>query len=334
MPTAHAVSRRDGGGPPTASFRLRPIAPPHFLRAVPSRNRARAGGVTWVAMDLKRLLGMVVGFGVLSLLFTALERWRPGIKGQRSLRRGFGLDVSYWFFTPLVTRGITRLALILPAGLLVVLAGVSVEALRDQSYRGYGPLGAQPVWVQALEVFVLADFVGYWMHRLFHRGRWWPFHAVHHSSREVDWLSSVRLHPVNDVVARVAQVLPLMLLGFNPFVLVAYAPVLSLYAIMLHANVNWTFGPLRAVLASPVFHRWHHTKEAEAMDKNFAGFFPLWDILFGTYYMPRDKFPTDFGIAEEMPETLGAQLWWPFRRARAEAAQVATPSAESATRDV
>jgi sterol desaturase/sphingolipid hydroxylase (fatty acid hydroxylase superfamily) len=41
------------------------------------------------------------------------------------------------------------------------------------------------------------------------------------------------------------------------------------------------------VIASPrPRHRWHHTGEAEARDKNFAGQLPLWDILFGTYYMP------------------------------------------------
>jgi len=45
-------------------------------------------------------------------------------------------------------------------------------------------------------------------------------------------------------------------------------------------------GPLRAVLASPRFHRWHHTSAKEGRDKNFAGLLPLWDILFGTYYMP------------------------------------------------
>ena len=27
----------------------------------------------------------------------------------------------------------------------------------------------------------------------------------------------------------------------------------------VHANLNWTLGPFRYVLASPVFHRWHHT---------------------------------------------------------------------------
>jgi|GEM_PF-6800032 len=45
----------------------------------------------------------------------------------------------------------------------------------------------------------------------------------------------------------------------------------------------------------------------------FAGFFPLWDILFGTYYMPKGKVPTEFGIDEPMPNTLAGQMIFPFR---------------------
>ena len=39
------------------------------------------------------------------------------------------------------------------------------------------------------------------MHRLLHRPLLWRFHAVHHSSTQVDWLSAVRVHPVNDAPA-------------------------------------------------------------------------------------------------------------------------------------
>ena len=92
----------------------------------------------------------------------------------------------------------------------------------------------------------------------------WGFHAIHHSSKTVDWLSSVRLHPVNDVVSRVLQVLPLYWIGFNAGVLAGFVPFLTLYALLLHANVNWTYGRLRFVIASPTFHRWHHTSEEEA----------------------------------------------------------------------
>jgi sterol desaturase/sphingolipid hydroxylase (fatty acid hydroxylase superfamily) len=133
----------------------------------------------------------------------------------------------------------------------------------------------------------------------------------------VDWLSSVRLHPVNDAVARIVQVLPLYWLGFNGLVLAGIVPLLTFYALFVHANVSWTFGPLRYVLASPAFHRWHHTSEEEGLDKNFSGLFPFIDLAFGTFYLPPDRQPQRFGIVgDDVPDGLVGQLLYPFRSAR------------------
>ena len=146
-------------------------------------------------------------------------------------------------------------------------------------------------------------------------GLLWPFHAIHHSSTTVDWLSSVRLHPVNDVVARVVQVLPLYWMGFNGAALAAFVPFPTIYALLLHANVDWSYGRLRFVVASPMFHRWHHTSEEEGLDTNFAGLFPFIDLAFGTFYMPRGQRPERFGVTgEAVPDGLLAQLAYPFRR--------------------
>ncbi|MDL5052321.1 sterol desaturase family protein [Oscillatoria laete-virens NRMC-F 0139] len=265
-------------------------------------------------MQTPGLMSLVFGLLILALIFSSLERLWPSIRGQGLFRKGFRLDLCYWFFTPLVTRVITRVALMIPVIILAVVAGAPWEEFKNRTYKGFGPVSLQPLWVQALELLIMADLIGYWMHRLFHTGRWWPFHAVHHSSTELDWLSSVRLHPVNDVVTRLAQVIPPLCLGFNPFALAFCVPLLSLHAILTHANVNWTFGPLQPLLASPVFHRWHHSKRQGARDKNFAGLFPVWDILFGTYYMPPGRRPDDFGIHEPMTEKLWDQLTAPFRR--------------------
>ena len=120
------------------------------------------------------------------------------------------------------------------------------------------------------------------------------------------------MHPVNDLVNKLAQATPVLLLGYNPTVTLGTAPVLTFYAIFIHANLNWDFGPLRSVIATPVFHRWHHSREPAAWDKNFAGLFPFWDILFGTYYMPRDRWPENFGINEPMPPGFFSQMWAPF----------------------
>jgi sterol desaturase/sphingolipid hydroxylase (fatty acid hydroxylase superfamily) len=103
-------------------------------------------------------------------------------------------------------------------------------------------------------------------------------------------------------------------LGFAPVAVVSIVPVLTLTAILVHANVDWDWGPLRSMIVSPRFHRWHHTDEQNARDKNFAGLLPLWDILFGTYYMPRDRRPHQFGTNTPVPPGLIGQMLFPFRR--------------------
>jgi sterol desaturase/sphingolipid hydroxylase (fatty acid hydroxylase superfamily) len=257
------------------------------------------------------LRGVVVGLLLLSFGFGLLESLSPAIRRAWLSRRGISTDLLYWFFTPLVTKALTRVALLVTLLPLFTLLGWKLTTRA----HGFGPLSHQPLGVQALEVIVIGDLIGYWTHRLLHTARLWSIHAVHHSSTELDWLSSVRVHPLNDVVTKLAGAVPFVLAGFSPSVLAGYVPFLTLYAILLHANVNWTFGPLRFIVASPVFHRWHHTKETEALDKNFAGLLPLWDALFGTLYLPHDKRPVDFGTREPVPPDFLGQLMYPWRGA-------------------
>ncbi len=261
---------------------------------------------------LHQLIGLLVSFGGLTALYWLIARFWPSVPGQKIFRRGFWTDCVYWLWTPIVTKAVTPIAIAiarLPAHLRS--SGLHYNTLA----QGHGFLSRQPLWLQGIEVFVLGDFLGYWQHRLFHERRLWRFHAVHHSSAQLDWLSSVRLHPVNDIGSKLIQAVPLLALGFNLTTVALYAPVTIFYAIMVHANVSWDLGPFRAVFVSPAFHRWHHTKAEEGLDKNFAGGLPLWDILFGTFYMPRRQ-PTVFGIDDPMPEGFIGQMLQPFRWGR------------------
>jgi sterol desaturase/sphingolipid hydroxylase (fatty acid hydroxylase superfamily) len=266
------------------------------------------------------LIGLGSSFIILAAIFLVVEKLSPNTRGQPFFRRGFGLDALYWFFTPFISGLLSRIVVIVTVVItalpMIVLLGLSVRTLFKGGYHGFGPVAHQAPWLQGIEIFLLGDLLGYWMHRLFHGRKLWSFHAIHHCSTEVDWLSSVRLHPVNEAVTRAVEVLPFVFLGFNPVALAAYAPAMTVYSIVLHANVDWTFGPLRYLIASPVFHRWHHSKEAEAIDKNFAGFVAFWDVLFDTFYVPSNRLPTNFGVADKIPESLWGQLAHPFRPAK------------------
>ncbi len=256
-------------------------------------------------------MAVPVSFVVLLVVFRLLELTRPREKRVPILRAGFATDAAYWLFTALATRHATRIVVIVALVPLALLIYGRVDKTLIEG--GYGPVSRLPLWLQAILIIVIGDFIGYWMHRLFHTGRLWRFHAIHHSSTALDWLASVRVHPLNDAVMRVAGVLPLVALGFAPIAVAGVVPVLTFMAILLHANLDWDWGPLRAVIASPRFHRWHHTSEADGRDKNFAGLLPLWDILFGTYYMPKARVPTVFGTDTAVPPGLMRQLIFPFR---------------------
>jgi sterol desaturase/sphingolipid hydroxylase (fatty acid hydroxylase superfamily) len=269
---------------------------------------------------MERVLVLLIVLGGLSVVFGVIQRLWPQVKGQSILRRqGIYVDVAWWLFTPTVGKLFTGIVV---GGSLLGLAAALGMSLTPGELRESGLretfISRQPFFVQFAAFLVLADLLAYWNHRAFHTfSRLWRIHAVHHSSTELDWLSSVRVHPLNDAIGSAVVATPLLLLGFAPTALAAYLPFLTLYAIMLHANVDWSFGPLRSVIASPAYHRWHHAAEEQALDKNFAGLFPLYDRLFGTYYLPRERKPQRFGvIGEAPPRGFFGQMLYPFRSPR------------------
>jgi sterol desaturase/sphingolipid hydroxylase (fatty acid hydroxylase superfamily) len=239
-----------------------------------------------------RFIRTLVLFFVLVIVFGILERFWPSIPNQPKLRHGLGVDILYWFFTPLVTQILV----------MIILAG-------------YGPVAKIPLWQQGLIVIVLGDFMGYWTHRLNHTiTQLWMFHAIHHSAETVDWLTAVRIHPVNDIFSKGIQALPIILLGFSPIAVELYTPILSAYIALIHANVSWNYGPFRYAIASPAFHRWHHEMDKKAWGKNYAGLFPIYDVIFGTFYLPLNQQPKEFGIyGEKMTENFVDQMLYPFR---------------------
>ncbi|NJO96589.1 MAG: sterol desaturase family protein [Pleurocapsa sp. CRU_1_2] len=59
-----------------------------------------------------------------------------------------------------------------------------------------------------------------------------------------------------------------------------------------HLNLRLELGIFKSVIVGPQHHRIHHSFALEHIDKNFAAFFPIWDILFGTYYpAKKGEFP-------------------------------------------
>jgi sterol desaturase/sphingolipid hydroxylase (fatty acid hydroxylase superfamily) len=226
-------------------------------------------------------------------------------------KRDIVTDLCYWFFIPVIARYL-RIGLLIvgAAALFRITTADGLIAFYD---NGHGPLAALPLVVQMVLFLIGEDFILYWTHRIFHGQRMWRYHAVHHSSQELEWISAARFHPVNLFLGSVTADVVMLLLGISPNVFVVLGPLTIAHSAFVHANLDWTFGPFKYVIATPVFHRWHHTAPDRGGEKNFAATFPILDVLFGTFYMPAGELPDRYGIAErDYPASFPAQLVHPF----------------------
>ncbi len=262
--------------------------------------------LAWIA-------GLALAFGILARLMPC----NPGMHWWKN-PRGAATDFLYWFIVPLFLRVLRTL--LIWGGVKWLFAGAEPNVL---------PVRHWPLWLQCILILAIQDVYLYVAHRFFHTRLAWKFHAVHHSPTTLDWMSTARFHPINNLFSFVIADVAVLLFGFSPEALILLAPFNLVYSAMTHANLNWTFGPLRYLFASPVFHRWHHTTKNEGINKNFASTFPLLDWMFGTFYMPRGVLPEQFGSGEnDFPEDFLGQFLYPFQRDK-RPTQNASPSVEA-----
>jgi sterol desaturase/sphingolipid hydroxylase (fatty acid hydroxylase superfamily) len=263
-----------------------------------------------IGVTLVKIVPVSIVLAATFSLLTFFWACNPGRPWWR--KRGLLTDLCYWFIIPLFARYVRIGLLVLGAALLF---GISTpDGLVEFYDNGHGPLAQLPLWLQACLFLLASDLMMYWIHRGFHQARLWKYHAVHHSSEELEWISATRFHPVNIFLGSVATDVALLLAGISPNVLVFLGPFTIAHSAFVHANLNWTLGPFKYVIAGPVFHRWHHTMAERGGEKNFASTFPVLDLLFGTFYMPERELPHAYGIADRaFPETFGGQLLYPFR---------------------
>lgn len=251
-------------------------------------------------------------------LFSLLAQVFPNIRKQPLFRKGISVDLVYWFLPPLLYSHVVGWILV---G-ISLLFFVDVIESRQFTSHGFGFFAELPFLLQFFVSLLLINILEYWSHRLFHNKYLWKIHAIHHAPKELDWLSGVRIHPINMFFHSLLGGIVVYVLGFSPIVYLVRFPFDILYAAMVHANLNWTFGPLRYVFASPVFHRFHHTSIQDGGEKNFAPTLSFIDLLFGTFYMPKGELPKSFGVDEEVPETFMGQLRYPFTKKSATPQQV------------
>jgi sterol desaturase/sphingolipid hydroxylase (fatty acid hydroxylase superfamily) len=261
-----------------------------------------------LSIILPSVIGFALAFAVLTLFSS--QACNPGRTWWRN--PGLATDVCYMLIVPFVAPYL-RLSLML-AGMALLSGVMASEDVADYVERGRGPLAVLPFWAQVPVYIVTSDFLLYWSHRLFHGASLWRFHAIHHSAEEVDWTTAYRFHPVNLWLGSFLVTAIMLFVGISPNVLLFLVAFDTTTAAFVHANLNWTLGPLKYVVATPVFHRWHHTPLEQGGNSNFGSLLSVWDVLFGTFYMPERALPARYGIDDaQFPKGFLGQTLHPFR---------------------
>ena len=238
-------------------------------------------------------------------LITILERWLPFEEAWSESRDDVPTDLIYavssLFAAP---RLFDTLAL---AALVPVAASFSAGAWWPSQL---------PWGVQVFVAVVLGEFGSYWWHRCMHeRALLFRLHATHHSAPRLYWLNSTRFQPLDNILMYAFQVAPLMLMGAPEPILVGFTVWSLVHGFFQHANIDVRLGPLNYLFSMAELHRWHHSRKIEEANHNYGSNCIIWDLVFGSFYWPRERRPpTDVGLKDlpQFPQRFLGQLLSPF----------------------
>ncbi len=171
-----------------------------------------------------------------------------------------------------------------------------------------------PVVLQAAMMLLAADFGRYWLHRAFHRYQFmWSYHAVHHSPHRLYWLNVGRFHPFEKAVQLALDTLPFAVMGVGREVLASYFVFYAVNGFFQHSNCDVRLGPLNYVISGPELHRWHHSEVIAESNSNYGNNLIVWDVLFGTRFLPPEREVGDLGlINRHYPTGFWTQMRTPF----------------------
>ena len=251
-------------------------------------------------ITLAQLQELALDFAGYALIFWGLELLTH-YTDFKPMRRGALNDVLHFFMNALV-----RTVLL---GGLVALSYTYAQGLVVFDLENY--LGAIWMLLAFGAVLLLEQFGFYWGHRWSHEfNSLWRLHAVHHTIEEMDWLSTNRAHPLDNLFMRFLGFGPVFLFGFSPEMYLFALSVQGISALFIHSNCRLRFGFLEKIFATPIYHQWHHSYHVGG--KNYCSLFAFFDLLFGTYYVPQER-PARLGINEDVPATnLFFQLFYPL----------------------
>jgi sterol desaturase/sphingolipid hydroxylase (fatty acid hydroxylase superfamily) len=170
-------------------------------------------------------------------------------------------------------------------------------------------------YIPAVVAFILiGDLYRYGIHRLQHAVPFlWSMHSFHHSANALTLVTGARHHWMEKAI--MDAFFPLF-----PILFSVPADMATIIAVVYfvpdgcaHLNVRFSMGRAVTWINSPQWHRIHHSMQPEHCNKNFASLLPLWDLVFGTAYIPQaDEYPAT-GLMPRESVGVFDSIVWPFR---------------------
>ena len=160
-----------------------------------------------------------------------------------------------------------------------------------------------PFWLQVPMTLLFVSFFRYWMHRMQHSVSFlWELHSYHHRVSDLKASNLLVSHPIDYALRNVLVFVVLALIGFDPLAILVGVSVVSVASAFSHCGAGVKMGFINYILVTPENHRWHHsanTPEGHRYAVNYGVGFIVWDILFGSFYLPKKD------GQHEQPEKLG-----------------------------
>lgn len=173
-----------------------------------------------------------------------------------------------------------------------------------------------PLAAQAVLMVLCVDFMRYWLHRACHHyAPLWRLHEVHHSPDILYVLNVARFHPFEKALHFCFDSVPFIALGVAPEIIACYFLLYSVNGLFQHSNVRLRYGWLNYIVGSAETHRWHHARDPRTASCNFGNTTIVWDLVFGTWRLPRPIGSGEIGIPDRgYPRGFLRQMLSPFRR--------------------
>jgi sterol desaturase/sphingolipid hydroxylase (fatty acid hydroxylase superfamily) len=155
-------------------------------------------------------------------------------------------------------------------------------------FGSWQPKGTVELIAATLLYVFVWDFFQYWVHRAEHTFEpLWKIHLFHHEDDRMNSTTSQRNSLLSVMANFFFAGLPtLIICGANMLPMVGAYLFFKISGFFNHANIRINLGPLTPVISGPQWHRLHHGREKQYYNANFAAFFPVLDIVFGTYRRP------------------------------------------------